>query len=72
MLRALPARELCGDVHLCAFDLVELDGPDLRLEPQTVRRTLMARLVRKPRCGLVPNERFDQPIGVRARLSAWL
>ena len=31
-----------GDVHLCAFDLVELDGRDLRLEPLTPRRRLLA------------------------------
>jgi ATP-dependent DNA ligase len=48
-----------GDVHLCAFDLVELDGRDLRLEPLTARRTLLARLSRKPRAGLVLNEIFE-------------
>jgi ATP-dependent DNA ligase len=25
-----------GDVHLCAFDLLELDGRDLRLEPRAI------------------------------------
>jgi bifunctional non-homologous end joining protein LigD len=48
-----------GDVHLCAFDLVELDGQDLRLEPLVERRRLLAKLVRKPRCGLVLNAQFD-------------
>jgi bifunctional non-homologous end joining protein LigD len=48
-----------GDVHLCAFDLVELDGRDLRLEPLTSRRTRLARLIRKPRAGLVLNEIFE-------------
>jgi bifunctional non-homologous end joining protein LigD len=48
-----------GDVHLIAFDLIELDGRDLRLEPLTARRTLLARLIRKPRCGLVLNEQFE-------------
>src|SRR5215471_5092794 len=48
-----------GDVHLCAFDLVELDGRDLRLEPLAVRRRLLARLVRKPRSGLVLNAQFE-------------
>ena len=49
-----------GDVHLCAFDLVELDGRDLRLEPLTTRRRLLARLIRKPRWGLVLNALFEQ------------
>jgi bifunctional non-homologous end joining protein LigD len=48
-----------GDVHLCAFDLVELDGRDLRLEPLTTRRRLLARLIRKPQCGLVLNTVFE-------------
>ena len=49
-----------GDVHLCALDLVELDGRDLRLEPLTTRRRLLARLIRKPRWELVLNALFEQ------------
>ena len=49
-----------GDVHLCAFDLLELDGRDLRLEHLAERRRLLARLVRKPRSGLVLNAVFEQ------------
>jgi ATP-dependent DNA ligase len=49
-----------GDVHLCAFDLLELDGRDLRLEPLTERRRLLARLIRNPRSGLVLNAQFKQ------------
>jgi bifunctional non-homologous end joining protein LigD len=37
-----------GDVHLCAFDLLELDGRDLRLEPIEQRRRILSRLVRSP------------------------
>jgi len=48
-----------GDVHLCAFDLLELDGRDLRLEPLTTRRRVLARLIRKPQCGLVLNEQYE-------------
>ena len=48
-----------GDVHLCAFDLLELDGRDLRSEPLTERRRLLGRLVRKPQCGLVLNAQFE-------------
>jgi bifunctional non-homologous end joining protein LigD len=49
-----------GDVHLCAFDLLELDGRDLRLEHLAERRRLLAQLVRKPRSGLVLNAVFEQ------------
>jgi ATP-dependent DNA ligase len=48
-----------GDVHLCAFDLVELDGRDLRLKPLTERRRLLAKLVHKPRAGLLLNAQFE-------------
>jgi bifunctional non-homologous end joining protein LigD len=53
-------RGRCGDVHLCAFDLLELDGRDLRLEPLVERRRLLAKLIRKPRSGLVVNAQFEQ------------
>jgi ATP-dependent DNA ligase len=48
-----------GDVHLCAFDLLELDGRDLRLEHLAERRRLLARLVRKldlPQVRLAKNQ----------------
>ena len=48
-----------GDVHLCAFDLVELDGRDLRLKPFMERRRLLAKLVYKPRAGLLLNAQFE-------------
>jgi bifunctional non-homologous end joining protein LigD len=47
-------------VHFCAFDLLELDGRDLRLEHFAKRRRLLAPLVRKPRSGLVLNAVFEQ------------
>jgi bifunctional non-homologous end joining protein LigD len=53
-------RDRRGDVHLCAFDLLEIDGRDLRLEHLAERRRLLARLVRKPRSGLVLNAVFEQ------------
>src|SRR5262245_57045439 len=49
-----------GDVHLCAFDLLEIDGQDLRLEPLMKRRQVLARLIRKSRSGLVLNAQFEQ------------
>jgi bifunctional non-homologous end joining protein LigD len=48
-----------GAAHLCAFDLLELDGGDLRGLPLGERRRLLARLIRKPRAGLVLNEQYD-------------
>src|SRR5262249_37626266 len=48
-----------GDVHLCAFDILELDGRDLRLKPFTERRRLLAKLVQKPRAGLLLNAQFE-------------
>jgi ATP-dependent DNA ligase len=47
-----------SDVHLVAFDLLELDGRDLRLAPLEERRRALERLVGKPRCGLVLNAQF--------------
>jgi len=49
-----------GDVHLCAFDLLELDGRDLRLNPLTERRRVLAKLVRKPGTGLLLNAQFEE------------
>jgi bifunctional non-homologous end joining protein LigD len=48
-----------GDVHLCAFDLLELDGWDLRMHPLAERRQALARLIRKPQAGLVLNEQHE-------------
>jgi len=36
------------------------DRRDLRIEPLVTRRRLLARLVPKPRCGLVLNAQFEQ------------
>jgi ATP-dependent DNA ligase len=47
----------------CIFapsDLLELPGRDLRLEHFAKRRRLLARLVRKPRSGLLLNAVFEQ------------
>ena len=46
---------------LCAFDLIELDGKDLRPEPIERRKTLLAQLVRKPLAGIVVNATFEEP-----------
>src|SRR2546421_2948292 len=49
-----------GDVHLCAFDLLELDGRDLRRAPLSERVRLLTRLLREPRSGLVRNAQFEE------------
>jgi len=47
-----------GDAVLIAFDLIELDGEDLRLWPIEDRKLKLAKLVRVPRPGIVLNEYF--------------
>ena len=44
---------------LCAFDLIELDGEDLRRAPIEHRKQKLARLVRAPHPGIVVNEHYD-------------
>jgi bifunctional non-homologous end joining protein LigD len=48
-----------GDVFLYAFDLLELDGVDLRPEPIETRKATLASLLRGRRAGLRPNEHFE-------------
>ena len=44
---------------LCAFDLIELEGEDLRREPIEHRKHKLAKLVRTPHPGIVLNEHFE-------------
>ena len=46
-----------------AFDLIELDGEDLRLEPLEVRKATLASLLRRAAPGLRFNEHFDEQDG---------
>ena len=48
-----------GAAVLCAFDLIELDGADLRRAPIEQRKHKLARLVRTPHPGIVINEHYD-------------
>jgi bifunctional non-homologous end joining protein LigD len=48
-------------VTLVAFDLIELDGRDLRREPLELRKAKLAQLLSKPLPGLVLNATFDEP-----------
>jgi bifunctional non-homologous end joining protein LigD len=48
-------------VTLCAFDLLELDGRDLRREPIEVRKRELVALLDRRSPGLVVNGVFDEP-----------
>ena len=48
-------------VALCAFDLLELDGRDLRHIPLEERKRALARLIGRPRAGIVLNVTFEEP-----------
>ena len=47
------------DAVLIAFDLIELDGEDLRRTPIEQRKRKLAKLVRRPLAGIVLNEVFE-------------
>ena len=49
---------------LYAFDLLELDGTDLRREPLEVRKATLASILRKSRPGLRLNEYVEHPEGM--------
>ena len=48
-----------ADAVLLAFDLLELDGEDLRRIPIEQRKRQLAKLVRRPQAGIVVNEVFE-------------
>jgi bifunctional non-homologous end joining protein LigD len=56
-------RERRNDRHvfLYAFDLIELDGDDLRHEPIERRKAALAKLIRRAKTGLVLNEHIGEP-----------
>src|ERR1700758_1494606 len=73
---------LASAVH-CAFNLLELDGRDLRREPIEERKRLLAKLLRGSQLSIVLNEHFEEDRdcisrGVQTRLredcqqTAWL
>jgi ATP-dependent DNA ligase len=55
----LSGRQHDGQVVLCAFDLLELDGCDLRWEPIETRKATLASLLRRRLPGLQLNEHFE-------------
>jgi bifunctional non-homologous end joining protein LigD len=50
-----------GHVFLYAFDLIELDGDDLRREPIERRKVLLIRLLSKASVGLQVNDHIGEP-----------
>jgi bifunctional non-homologous end joining protein LigD len=48
-------------VFLYAFDLIELNGEDLRHEPIERRKAALAKLIRRAKTGLVLNEHIVEP-----------
>jgi bifunctional non-homologous end joining protein LigD len=66
--RGLSVLDLCYRCHdhaavLCAFDLIELDGDDLRRDPLAVRKATLASLLRRAAPGLRFNEHLDNEDG---------
>ncbi len=49
-----------ADAVLCAFDLLEVNGHDLRREPIEKRKELLATLLEGAHRGLVLNEHFEE------------
>ncbi len=45
---------------LCAFDLLELEGEDLRRHPIEERKRLLAKLLKGSHLSLVLNEHFEE------------
>src|SRR5262252_2650567 len=48
-----------GTAVLCAFDLIELDGEDLRRSSIEHRKRKLAKLLRSPHLGIVLNEHYE-------------
>jgi bifunctional non-homologous end joining protein LigD len=56
-----------GRVFLYAFDLLELDGKDMKREPFEVRKATLASVLRQGRPGLRINEHIDYPADLVSR-----
>ena len=52
-------RQHDGDVFLYAFDLIELNGDDLRRDPLQVRKATLASILGKARLGIRFNEHIE-------------
>ena len=54
-------RERPAEIFLYAFDLLELNGQDLRREPIEIRKRQLATLLRAARVGLQLNKHISEP-----------
>ena len=59
-----------SQAFLYAFDLLELNGTDLRREPIEVRKATLASILRKSRPGMHLNEHLEHPEGAVVFLHA--
>jgi bifunctional non-homologous end joining protein LigD len=66
LLRAAVGRKGSCDAFLYAFDLLELNGPDLRREPWELRRDRLVILLRKAADGIRVSEHLDGGDGATA------
>jgi bifunctional non-homologous end joining protein LigD len=62
-LRVALARREAPHAFLYAFDILELDGADLRRKPWEARREALARLLRRAGDGIRFSEHMDGPDG---------
>ena len=60
---AAPAGRTRRTPFLYAFDLLELDGADMRREPIEVRKATLASILRRSRPGVRLNEHLEHPDG---------
>jgi bifunctional non-homologous end joining protein LigD len=59
VLEMIRWRQHDAAVSLCALDLLELDGEDLRREPIEVRKATLKGLLRRARQGITFNRHFE-------------
>jgi bifunctional non-homologous end joining protein LigD len=52
-----------GDVFMWAFDLIELNGDDVRRDPLAVRKATLERMLARTASGIRFNERLDEEDG---------
>ena len=63
VFQALRRRQNEERAFLCAFDLLELDGLDMRQEPIETRKATLASLLRNGKPGMRLNEHIAHPNG---------
>jgi bifunctional non-homologous end joining protein LigD len=64
-------RRYDASVFLCAFDLIELNGDDLRRDPLEVRKAALASVLAKAGPGLRLNEHIEHEDGEMVFRYAW-